>query len=287
MQALLETEIYSSQKCIVARISESEFRVSLTDDAIRQFQKETVCYYPHLFNWSSDEEVYMINVVSDKKNAPRLRCPCFTCKHLYPCRRVIAIKGGRIDAEDVHFRYLSDYLNGVYDITRTVSDLTDFQGALFLPADAERHQIVDAGLEAGGAPLEDLSQNDEGSLTDNEMGDNVEDGGPNHAISFGSVLGQVGSSRPQSPKIPFDPKKSAYGQVQELINGTLQQVGPQLLQNVYNLFQNNVAMPISMQVSQLNATAVAAGTGANMGGVRPFSKVNDGQKSTNKRTVPG
>ena len=43
----------------------------------------------------------------------------------------------------MHFRYFVDFLNGTYPfLTRTVQDLTAFQGAAFFPADNARHMIV-------------------------------------------------------------------------------------------------------------------------------------------------
>ena len=161
----LQKEIDASWDWSVTRVSPHEFLVQLSPEAIKKKSKSLPLPYPHLFNWDAKHEQCIITVEKDSKGVLRLYCSCFTCKSNTPCRRVIAIKGGRVHQvlqphspryprysnprysnsplqADVHFRYLCDYLNGMYTfITRKLDDLTGHQGATFTPSDDERHMI--------------------------------------------------------------------------------------------------------------------------------------------------
>ena len=141
VQDMLQREIYCSQEWTVSRTSLSLFSLTLTMEAAAKFKGEEVPQHPHLITWKPP--VVIIKIEEDAKKVLRLRCPCFTCKQLIPCRRILAIKGGVFELSDVHFRYTNDYITGVYTIERSVSDLTDFRGSVFTDQDNERHQFLE------------------------------------------------------------------------------------------------------------------------------------------------
>lgn len=146
----LQREIRASSDWLVTRVTSDTFRVSLTEAAIRS--KNGVPKHAHLFNWSPVDEETTIIIRQDSNGVPRLHCglSCFTCKKNYPCSRVIAIKGGRVDKGDVHFRYYCDYVIGLFPfLKREVNDLTAFQGAIFTLADDERNIIAAADTITG------------------------------------------------------------------------------------------------------------------------------------------
>ena len=141
----LQREIDASSEWLVTRVAVDKFALQLSEESILKRRKRGLPQHPHAFNWDPENEKSIITVKEDSKGLLRLRCPasCFTCKSNIPCRRVIAIKSGRVDMTDVHFRYFVDFLNGSYPfLTRSVQDLTAFQGATFTPADETRHIIV-------------------------------------------------------------------------------------------------------------------------------------------------
>ena len=145
-QDILLGELRDSHDRDVYRIDENQFRVMLNESAIASFEKKVV-KNPHLYSWRAEHNDVIVQVEKDVSGVRRLRCCCFTCKKLIPCSSVIAIKGGLIESTDIHFRYFNDYLNGVYPIDRTRSDLFDFRGAVFTHEDDERHKIVQSHRE--------------------------------------------------------------------------------------------------------------------------------------------
>lgn len=139
----LQREIAASSDWSVTRIAVDKFALQLSEESILKRLNRGVPQHPQLFNWVPEHEKSIITVKEDSNGFLRLQCGCFTCKSNIPCRRIIAIKAGRVDQVDVHFRYFVDFLNGTYPfLTRTVQDLTAFQGAAFFPADNARHMIV-------------------------------------------------------------------------------------------------------------------------------------------------
>ena len=110
----------------------------------------------------------MIYIGQDGKNENRLRCPCiYLCKQGLPCRRVIAVKGGTIHLDDFHFRYWSDFLNQTYPfITRYVSDLVDFQGALLSSDCLARYTVSRAAEEVphGLMKIKNVANDDKFSI---------------------------------------------------------------------------------------------------------------------------
>jgi hypothetical protein len=133
-RALLQEQISASQKYMVIRTSVTSFLVKLTEEG-KIWHKRGDLSKPHLFDWEPEHEDTIITVVVDPNGVSRLLCKCFTCKHLYPCGCVIAIKRGLVDLFDIHLRYHIDFENGLYPfVKRSVSDLIDFKGAVFSPA---------------------------------------------------------------------------------------------------------------------------------------------------------
>ena len=139
----LQREIDASSEWSVTRVTVDAFALQLSEESIQKRRKRGVPQHPHDFNWNPEHEKSIVTVKGDSKGLMRLRCGCFTCKSNIPCRRVIAIKSGRVDKADVHFRYFVDFLNGSYPfLRRSVQDLTAFQGAIFTTADDTSHMIV-------------------------------------------------------------------------------------------------------------------------------------------------
>ena len=144
VQRILLDELRRSHDRDVYRIAKDKYLVILKEQAITSFEKELI-KHPHLYTWTPEHDDVLVQVTEDKNGVPRLRCPCFTCKRLIPCSCILAIKSGQIQSTDIHFRYLNDYLNGVFDcIERSRSDLIDFRGAVFTPEDNKRHNIVES-----------------------------------------------------------------------------------------------------------------------------------------------
>ena len=157
----LQCEIDASFDWSVTRIAEYLFVLQLTKKAAKKIRRGLqIQKCPHLINWIPDHEKCVIMVKEDSKGGLRLRCGCLTCKSNFPCRRLIAIKGGRVDTADVHIRYHCDFLNGTYPfITRVVEDLTAFQGAIFSLADNAKHMIVvvPSAISSNTSTLDDVS----------------------------------------------------------------------------------------------------------------------------------
>ena len=145
-QGILLDQLRDSHDRDVYRIEEDRYLVILNESAIASFEKQVV-KNPHLYSWKPEHNDVLVQVEKDVRGVRRLRCCCFTCKRLMPCSAIIAIKGGLIDTTDFHFRYLNDYVNGVYPIERSRSDLFDFRGAVFTHEDDERHTIVESPRE--------------------------------------------------------------------------------------------------------------------------------------------
>ena len=140
----LQHEILKSKNYNVFRISSFEFLIRLSETVTNRSASQQ----PHLWCSKPEDEDTLIIVVEDTSGVRRLLCKCLRCKSLRPCRKVLAIKAGRVDQCDVHFRYNADFLNGVYTfVTRSVSDLSAHRGALFSPADDARHAVVPSPLE--------------------------------------------------------------------------------------------------------------------------------------------
>jgi hypothetical protein len=94
IQDTMKYEILRSKDWNVIRSSLTRFSLRLNKEAVAKFEREKASKHPHLFNWGGGggAEV-VINVVEDVKKIRRLQCPCFLCKQLIVCRRVLAIKG--------------------------------------------------------------------------------------------------------------------------------------------------------------------------------------------------
>ena len=143
VQSILLDELRRSHDRDVYRIAEDKYLVILNEQAITSFEEEVV-KHPYLYTWRPEHDDVLVQVTEDKNGVPRLRCPCFTCKRLIPCSSILAIKSGQIQSTDIHFRYFNDYLNGVFPIERSRSDLIDFRGAVFTPEDNKRHKVVES-----------------------------------------------------------------------------------------------------------------------------------------------
>ena len=140
----LQKEILKSKNYDVYRITTFEFLVRVSDAAFYISASQ----HPHLWCSKPEDEDTIIMIVEDVSGVKRLLCKCLRCKSLRPCRKVLAIKAGRLDLCDVHFRYNADFLNGVYTfVTRSVSDLLAYRGAIFSSADDARHAVVSSPLE--------------------------------------------------------------------------------------------------------------------------------------------